>query len=265
MIQLVDPEDERIRDYRDLKDVNLRKALEPAGGLFIAESALVIQQALTAGYQPRSLLLAADRVEEFGEFLALVPPGTPVYVAEYDVLESVAGFPVHRGALASMHRPDPRDWSELISDAKRLVILEDIVDHTNLGAIFRSVAALGWDAVLISPRCADPLYRRSVRVSMGAVFHVPWARIEPWPSALADVAARGLRRVALTPDVSAVSLERVDRDGALALMLGSEGPGLTQRGFGEADELVRIPMARSIDSLNVSAAAAIALWALRPA
>lgn len=265
MITLVDADDPRLREYRDLKDVNLRKALEPAGGLFIAESALVIGQALTAGYRPRSLLLAADRVSEFGDLLERVPSDTPVYVADYDVLQSVAGFPVHRGALASIHRPEPREWSQLVTDAQRVVILEDIVDHTNLGAIFRSVAALGWDAILISPRCADPLYRRSVRVSMGAVFHVPWARIEPWPAALASLAAHGLRRVALTPDITAQSLEHVDRSAAIALMLGSEGPGLTERGLDAADQLIRIPMARSIDSLNVSAAAAIALWALRPA
>jgi tRNA G18 (ribose-2'-O)-methylase SpoU len=265
MITLVDPDDERIRDYRDLKDVNLRKILEPAGGLFIAESALVIRQALVAGYRPRSLLLASDRVDEFGDLLALLPPDTPVYLADYDVLESVAGFPVHRGALASMHRPEPREWSRLLDGANRVVILEDIVDHTNLGAIFRSIAALGWDAVLISPRCADPLYRRSVRVSMGAVFHLPWARIEPWPSALVELATRGWRRVALTPSENAQPLDHVERHGSLALMLGSEGPGLTQRSLDHADELVTIPMAQSIDSLNVSAAAAIALWALRPA
>jgi tRNA G18 (ribose-2'-O)-methylase SpoU len=265
VIELHEPTDERLRDYRDLKDVNLRKTLEPAGGLFIAESALVIHQALLAGYKPRSLLLASDRLGEFTELLDAVPPQTPIYVADYDVLQLVTGYPVHRGALASMHRPQPRSWLEILDDATRIVILEDIVDHTNLGAIFRSVAALGWDGVLLSPRCTDPLYRRSVRVSMGAVFHVPWARVDPWPGGLADVRARGWYLLALTPDTDAASLEDIDRKGSLGLMLGSEGPGLTHRGLAQADELVRIPMANSIDSLNVSAAAAIALWALRTA
>lgn len=265
MIELRDPTDERLRDYRDLKDVNLRKALEPAGGLFIAESALVIRQALRAGYQPRSLLLASDRLGEFSELLATIAPHTPIYVADYEVMHCVTGYSVHRGALASMHRPDPRTWLDVVDQATRIVILEDIVDHTNLGAIFRSVAALGWDGVLMSPRCTDPLYRRSVRVSMGAVFHVPWARIDSWSMGLAEMRNRGWRLLALTPNAEATALEYVDRNGSLALMLGSEGPGLTQRGLAQADELVQIPMAKSIDSLNVSAAAAIALWALRAA
>ena len=265
MIELRDPTDERLRDYRDLKDVNLRKTLEPAGGLFIAESALVIHQALLAGYQPRSLLLASDRVDEFTDLIDAAPPQTPIYLADYDVLQSVTGYPVHRGALASMHRPEPRDWLETIDHATRIVILEDIVDHTNLGAIFRSVAALGWDGVLLSPRCTDPLYRRSVRVSMGAVFHVPWARLDPWPGGLTELRNHGWRLLALTPNTDATSLEDIDREGPLALMLGSEGPGLTHRGLAQSDELVQIPMANSVDSLNVSAAAAIALWALRTA
>jgi tRNA G18 (ribose-2'-O)-methylase SpoU len=265
VIELRDPTDERLRDYRDLKDVNLRKVLEPAGGLFIAESALVIRQAILAGYQPRSLLLASDRLGEFSELLAIIAPQTPVYLADYDLLQSVTGYPVHRGALASMHRPEPRTWLDVVDHATRVVILEDIVDHTNLGAIFRSVAALGWNGVLMSPRCTDPLYRRSVRVSMGAVFNVPWARIDPWPEGLTELRNRGWRLLALTPSAGATSLEDFDREGPLALMLGSEGPGLTQRGLAQADELVRIPMANNIDSLNVSAAAAIALWALRAA
>jgi len=179
IIHVTDPADERLADYRDLTDVALRRRIEPAAGLYMAEGAKVISRAIGAGHRPRSLLVTErwlDSVE------SLVDADTPVYVAPAAVLESVTGYDVHRGALAAMHRPVLASVADVVRDARLVVVLEGIVDHTNVGAIFRSVAGLGADAILVSPTCADPLYRRSVKVSMGTVFQVPWTRIEPWPA-----------------------------------------------------------------------------------
>jgi len=267
VIEINDAADPRLADYRDLKDVTLRRLLEPSGGLYIAESDKVIEQALQAGHRPRSFVIARDRVSTFSGLEAWQATGAPVYGADYDVLRKLTGFHVHRGFLAAMHRPTPRTWSEIATHARRIVVLEDTVDHTNLGAIFRSIAALGWDGVLLSPRCADPLYRRSVRVSMGAVFAIPWARLEPWSGSVRDLGDLGFERLALTPDPVATDIATltVPRDQRVALFLGTEGTGLTEQTERMCDAAVRIPMASDIDSLNIGAAAAIALWALRPA
>jgi tRNA G18 (ribose-2'-O)-methylase SpoU len=256
-----DPADPRLTDYLALTDVALRIRREPAGGLFIAEGELVIGRALRAGYEPRSVLVAPPR-------LGSLPPGigadVPVYVAPVPLLAEVTGFHVHRGALASMRRRPVPAATDLLPTARRVVVLEDIVNHTNLGAIFRCAAALGMDAVLLSPRCADPLYRRSVRVSMGEVFAVPYARLGPWPDALTSLRGAGFRLVALTPGADAVPIDRLGAaaDDRVALLLGTEGPGLTPAAVEAADTKVRIPMAGGVDSLNVAAAAAIACYVL---
>jgi tRNA G18 (ribose-2'-O)-methylase SpoU len=189
----------------------------------------------------------------------------PVYTASYDVLRELTGFNVHRGALASFHRKALPTVADLLADSGRVVVLEDMVSHTNLGAIFRCSAALGMDAVLLSPACADPLYRRSVRVSMGAVFAVPYARAEVWPGVLDEIASAGLTRVALTPASDAIPLDdmrsRPDAE-RLAVLFGSEGPGLTEGALARTDIRVRIPMSGGVDSLNVATAAAVAFYVL---
>lgn len=258
---ITDPDDERIADYRALTDVELRTRWEPPHGLFIAEGELVLRRALRAGYRPRSFLVDAKRV---GQLAGALPDGAPVYAGTRDVLERATGFHVHRGVLASFHRKDLPAASEVLAGARRVVILEDVNNHTNLGAIFRGAAALGIDAVLLSPSCADPLYRRSVRVSMGEVFAIPYATVEPWPDALTRVRAAGFSVLAMTLAPDAVPLHRIEpayRERP-ALLLGAEGPGLSRRAIEASDARVIIPMRRGVDSLNVAAASAVAFWEL---
>jgi len=192
--------------------------------------------------------------------------GVPVYFAEHDVIEQLTGFHLHRGALAAMQRPALPTVESLIADARRVIVLEDVVDHTNVGAIFRSAAALGVDAVLITPRCADPLYRRSIRVSMGTVFQVPWTRIDPWPHGMGVLHEAGLTIAAMALSDDSVSLDDLESEPPerLALVVGTEGDGLSHRTVADADLTLRIPMAGGVDSLNVAAASAVAMWALRP-
>ena len=265
IVEIGDAGDPRLADYRDLTDVALRRVLEPDGGLYIAESAKVIGRALAAGHRPRSILVQPKWVPEVTALLADVGDDTPVYVAPAEVAESLTGYAVHRGALAAMHRPTSPSVAEVVAGARTVVILEDIVDHTNVGAIFRSAAALGADAVLISPRCADPLYRRSVRVSMGTVFQVPWTRLPEWREARALLSDLGFHVAALALADGAVGLDdfAADRPDRIAMLLGAEGDGLSRRAMRAADSVVTIPMAGGVDSLNVAAAAAVALWALR--
>lgn len=261
-----DPGDERVADYLRLTDMALRTKTEPAHGLYLAESDKVIRRALAAGHRPRSMLLAPRWVSDLADLVRIVEDaGAPVYVADAPVIRELTGFHLHRGAIAAMHRPPPRDLGEVIAQARRVVVLEDIVDHTNVGAVFRSVAALGMDAVLVTPRCADPLYRRSVRVSMGTVFQVPWTRTGPWPAAVADLRAAGFTVAALALDPGAITLDALAADPPerLALILGAEGDGLSSRTITAADLVVRIPMSGAVDSLNVAAAGAVAAWALR--
>jgi tRNA G18 (ribose-2'-O)-methylase SpoU len=262
LTEILDPADERLADYRGLTDVALRSRIEPPHGLFIAESEAVIRRALAAGYRPRSLVMAPEWLERMVGLVADV--GAPVYSAPYDVLRSLTGFHVHRGALASFHRQPLPDVTTVAAGAHRLVVLEDIVSHTNLGAIFRCAAALGMDGVVLSPSCADPLYRRSVRVSMGEVFAIPYARAGAWPAALDDLRAGGFRLLALTPAESATPLpDLAPRDDErLGVLLGSEGPGLSAAALERSDVQVQIPMAAAVDSLNVAAAAAITFWEL---
>ena len=257
----------------DLTDVALRSKSEPAKGLYIAESSTVLRRALDAGHRPRSVLLAPRWLPDVEEMLAAVPDAAdvPVYVAAPDLLEQVTGFHVHRGALAAMHRPVLSTVADVLASARggrgarRVAVLEDIVDHTNVGAIFRSAAGIGVDAVLVTPRCADPLYRRSVRVSMGTVFQVPWTRIDPWPEGIEVLRAAGFVTAALALTDRAITLDELAADAPerLALVLGTEGDGLRPGTITGADTVVRIPMAGGVDSLNVAAATAVAFWATR--
>jgi len=263
IVPIVDPADPQLRDYTGLTDVTLRRLTEPRDGLYIAESTKVIERALAAGHRPRSVLLQQKWLDELQPLLAGFD--IPVFLASQEVLEAITGFVMHRGALASMHRPSLPDPAELLAGARRVVVLEDIVDHTNVGAIFRAVAGLGADAVLVTPRCADPLYRRSVRVSMGAVLQVPWTRLEEWPDAASPLHDAGFTIAALALDADAVTLDAfaADPPERVALLLGTEGDGLSAAAIDGADVVVTIPMARNVDSLNVAAASAVALWALR--
>lgn len=252
-----------LQDYAKLTDVALRMVREPEGGLYIAESLTVIERALRAGHQPRSVLTSPKWLPALEGMLA--GHDVPVHVGEPEILEALTGFHLHRGALASMHRPELADPADLLRDARRVVIIEDVVDHTNVGAIFRSVAGLGADAVLITPRCADPLYRRSVRVSMGTVLQVPWTRLPEWDEAGPLLREAGFTIAALALAEGAVSLREFAATAPerVALLLGSEGDGLSRRALGAADTIVTIPMAHGVDSLNVAAASAVALYALQ--
>lgn len=256
-IPISDPADPRLADYRDLRDVQLRSHFEVEHGLFVAEGEKVVRRAAEAGFAPRSFLMS----EKWVEGLADVVGDVPVYVGTDAVVEQVAGFPVHRGALAAFERKALPSVDEVLDGARSVLVLEDIVDHTNVGAVFRSGAAMGFDAVLLAPRCADPLYRRAIKVGMGAVFSMPWTRLPDWHSALPELSARGFNTVALTLAEDAVPIEDavagLDR---LALVLGSEGHGLSPRWEQSADQRAIIPMAPGIDSLNVAAASAVACY-----
>lgn len=265
-LRIADPADSRLGDYVGLTDVALRSRREPELGLYLAESEKVIRRALAAGHRPRSLLLSPRWVEPMRELVAeVLSQGAPVYVGEPQVLRAVTGFHIHRGAIAAMHRPVSRDPAAVVRGARRVVVLEDIVDHTNVGAVFRSAAGIGADAILVSPRCADPLYRRSVRVSMGTVFQVPWARL-PWPGGLHLLRRSGFVVAALALVDTGIDLDELHRwnPERLALVLGTEGDGLSAAALDAAEVAVRIPMHGGVDSLNVAAAAAVALWAVRP-
>jgi tRNA G18 (ribose-2'-O)-methylase SpoU len=265
LIEVTDPSDPRLHDYSGLTDVELRKVREPAEGLFLAEGEKVIRRALAAGYPMRSTLLSPKWVEAMRPLIDAVD--APVYVGSEPLLEAVTGFHVHRGALASMQRIPVPEAGSVLAEARRVVVMEDIVNHTNLGAIFRSAAALGMDAAVLTPSCADPLYRRSVRVSMGTVFALPYARLDSWPGGLATLAEHGFRTIALTPGPTAIDLRelRFGPEEKVALLLGTEGDGLSDPALAAADLRVRIPMAAGVDSLNVAAAAAVACYAIAAA
>lgn len=257
---ITDPADERIADYRALTDVELRTRWEPPHGLFIAEGELVIRRALAAGYEPRSFLVETKRVGQLSDLSG----AAVIYAGDPEVLQEITGFHVHRGVLASFRRKPVPTAADVLRDAKRVVVLEDINNHTNIGAIFRGVAALGMDGVLLSPTCADPLYRRSVRVSMGEVFAIPYATVEPWPKALESVRSAGFALLAMTPDATALPIQKLtaQQRSRAALIMGAEGPGLSAQALNASDVRVRIPMRRGVDSLNVAAATAVACWEL---
>ena len=262
VVEVDDPDDPRLTDYRSLTDVALRTRVEPPLGLFIAEGALVIERAIAAGYRLRSVLVSPRWLERTAP--AIGTADAPVYVGSEDLLAQITGFNVHRGTLAAVHRRPTPTVEDLVATSRRLVVLEDLVNHTNLGAIFRAAAGLGIDGIVLSPSSADPLYRRSVRVSMGAVFVLPYARATSWPAAIDVVRAGGFEVLALTPAADAARLDdlRVSPGERIAVLLGTEGPGLSDAAIERADRAIRIPMAAGIDSLNVASAAAVAFWVL---
>ncbi len=259
-----DPTDDRLADYVRLRDASLRRSLETEQGLFIAEGEKVIRRAVEAGYKPRSFLLAPRWLDGLSDVLHRWPE-VPVYLVSEELAEAVTGFHVHRGALASLQREQRHTVADLLK-LERVVVLEDIVDHTNVGAVLRNAAGLGWDGALLAPRSADPLYRRSIKVAMGAVFSLPWARLTDWHAAPALLIEAGFTTVALTLSDDAVDLaEHADRLAArpkLAVLLGTEGAGLSDRWSQHASVRAKIGMHAGIDSLNVAAAAAIACYSL---
>ena len=264
-IDVTDVADARLRDYIALRDASLRRTIET--GLFIAEGEKVIRRAAETGHRARSFLLAPRWIDGLRDILEASP--APCYVISEALAEQVTGFHVHRGALASFERRPATAVEDVVAGASRIVVLEDIVDHTNVGAIIRSVAALGWDGVLLAPRAADPLYRRAVKTSMGAVFSLPWARLD-WVTGPQDLRAGGFTVVAMALRDDAVPMHDLAHDLAehqrpIALLVGTEGSGLSDRWLANCDIVVRIPMARGIDSLNVAAATAVACHALGPA
>ncbi len=259
LVEIDDPADPRLADYRDLRDVELRKHVEAEHGLFLAEGEKVVRRAVEGGFVPRSFLMAPRWLDGLSSVLATTD--APCYVMSEALAEQVTGFHVHRGALASLQRRPLPSVASVLDGARSVLVLEEVVDHTNVGAIFRSGAALGFDAVLLAPRCADPLYRRAIKVSMGAVFATPWTRLPDWYDALPALGEAGFTTVALTLAPDAVPVEDavtgLDR---VALVLGSEGHGLSPRWEQAADRRAIIPMTAGIDSLNVAAATAVACY-----
>ena len=254
---------EGMRDYTQLTDVALRSVREPAEGLFIAESSKIIRRAHTAGLSPRSFLTSPKWLFDLADIIS--ESDVPIFIGTDAAVETLTGFHLHRGALAAMARPALAPVASLVEDARRIVIIEDIVDHTNVGALIRSAAAMGVDAVLVTPRCADPLYRRAIRVSMGTVFQVPWTRIESWPEGINTLQDAGFVVAGMTLGAGAITLDELvaeDHD-KLALVFGSEGRGLTHATEQRLDRRVTIPMMGGVDSLNVAAASALALYATR--
>ncbi|CAM3782681.1 RNA methyltransferase [Kibdelosporangium persicum] len=260
VIRITDPADERLADFRDLTTADRRPDRPGGKGLVIAEGVVVVRRLLASPYPVRSLLGVERRIAELD---AEVDGSIPAYVTSADVMAEVVGFHLNRGVLAVADRAAP--WGlEDLARAKRLVVLEGVGDHENLGALFRNVAALGWGGVVLGPGCSDPLYRRSVRVSMGHVLAVPFTNVTEWPGALEFLRSKGFQVLALTPRADSLPLDEVDAGGPVAVLLGSEGPGLTGVAIDAADHAVRIPMSGGVDSLNVATAGAVAFYALGP-
>lgn len=261
IVHLDDPADPRLADYVHLRDVQLRQKMESEHGIFLAEGEKVVRRAVEAGHAPSSFLMSPRWIDGLADVLDATE--APCFVLADAAIETITGFHVHRGALAALHRPAPVPVAQVLASARRLVVMEDLADHANVGAIFRSAAALGFDGVLLSPRCADPLYRRAIKVSMGAVFTVAHARIDDWYAAPDVLRDAGFTTCALTVGDGAVAIDQVpsgtDR---LALVVGSEGHGLSERWEHGADLRVTIPMAAGIDSLNAAASVAVACWEL---
>ena len=270
IIEITDLAAPELDAFVRLTEAQLRCRLEPEKGLFIAESPKVIHRALDAGYEPVSFLTERKHIEgQAAEVLARCGD-IPVYTADDETLTALTGYELTRGVLCAMRRPKLKSVEELCQNARRVAVLEGIVDHTNVGAIFRSAAALGIDAVLLTPTCCDPLYRRAARVSMGTVFQVPWTRIgetnKDWPDAgLARLNALGFKTAAMALSDKSVSIDdgTLTAEEKLAIVLGTEGDGLSARTIAHCDYTVKIPMAHGVDSLNVAAASAVAFWELR--
>ncbi|MEP6660249.1 MAG: RNA methyltransferase [Acidimicrobiales bacterium] len=256
MQRVDDPDDPRVALYRSLPDAELRRSVESENGIFIAEGKIVVRRLLASGYQTRSVLVAPNRVEALADVLTALE--CPVYVAASPVLDAIAGFPIHRGVLACADRPPDLLVAAVANGARRLAVLEEISDHENLGALARSAAAFGIDALVLSPGCCDPLSRRALRVSMGTLLALPFARSRAWPADLAALAGMGFARWGLTPSTDACPIELLGVPERIAVVLGAEGPGLSAAVLECVDRRVRITTSSSVDSLNVAAAAAIA-------
>lgn len=270
IIFIDDFSDPRLDLFARLTEVQLRSRLEPEKGIFIAESPKVIHRALDAGCEPVALLMERRHIEGQGAGVIARCGEVPVYTGEEALLTRLTGYALTRGVLCAMKRPAPSRAEDLLQSARRVAVLENITDHTNLGAIFRSAAALSMDGVLLTPSCCDPLYRRSVRVSMGTVFQVPWARLgdraEDWPEkGMALLRAMGFATaaMALRNDTADIDDPELLAQPKLAIVLGTEGDGLAPETIAKCDYTVRIPMAAGVDSLNVAAAGAVAFWQLR--
>ena len=283
-IHLDSIDDERVAAYTNLTEIQLRNKLEPSKGLFIAESPKVIDRALAAGREPISLLVEEPWIEGMSETFNVIDErwgaDIPVYVASPDQLKKLTGYRLHRGALAAMKRWPLPSVEEVCRGAHRIAVMEDIVDHTNVGALMRSAAALDVDSVLVTPSCGDPLYRRAARVSMGTVFQVPWTRIggderHYWPFiGMQELRDLGFTTVAMALEDDSISLDELvrrlnndesadDHIDKLALIFGTEGDGLSHHTISRADLTVKIPMSHGVDSLNVAASSAVAFYATR--
>ena len=273
LVEVDDPGDPRLADYRDLRDVQLRTHLEAEHGLFLAEGEKVVRRAVEAGCTPRSFLMAERWLDGLADVLG--PADAPCFVVTEDLAEQVTGFHVHRGALASLERRPPATLEDVLAGAgagagdveppSRIAVLEDFVDHGNVGSAFRNAAALGVGAVLATPRCADPLYRRAIKTSMGAVFSVPWTRLDPWPGSLDALRAHGYVVAAMTLSEDAITLDDLvaQQHPRTAFVFGTEGHGVRPATAARADHRVRIPMEAGVDSLNVAAATAVTFYATR--
>lgn len=269
IIEITDFHAPELDPYARLTQNQLRNRLEPEKGIFIAESPKVIDRALDAGYEPVSLLMERRQITGPAAGILSRCGDAPVYTADRELLAALTGFELTRGVLCAFRRPAPRPVEELCRDARRVAVLEGIVDSTNVGAIFRSAAALNMDAVLINPSCCDPLCRRAVRVSMGTVFQVPWGQLgdspADWPEKGMDVLhALGFKTAAMALSDRSVSIddEQLAREPKLAIVLGTEGDGLAAGTIASCDYTVKIPMSHDVDSLNVAAASAVAFWQL---
>lgn len=263
IIEITDLNDPALAPYFRLTEAQLRNKRNPAEGIFIAESHKVIGHALDAGCEPLSFLMERRQIEGVSGTILERCPGVPVYTADRDVLANLTGYELTRGCLCAMRRPAPGTVEEVTQNARRVAVLDGIVDASNVGAILRSAAALHMDAVLLSPTCCDPLHRRCVRVSMGTVFQIPWARLNrDWPRQLRDLGIK-TAALALTDRSVGIDDKTLAAEERLALVLGTEGDGLAPEIIESCDYTVRIPMSHGVDSLNVAAAAAVAFWELR--
>ena len=270
IIEITDLSRPELDAFCRLTEAQLRNRLEPEKGVFIAESPTVIGLALDAGYEPLALLTERKFIEGKAAGIIARCGEIPLYTGEREVLARLTGYELTRGVLCAMRRPSPKDFREVCAGTRRVAVLENVVDSTNVGAIIRSAAALGIDAVLLTPSCCDPLNRRAVRVSMGTVFQIPWAYIgeQPadWPSPGLDwLNELGFKTAAMALREDSVSIddEGLAAEPKLAIVLGTEGTGLTTRTIADCDYTVRIPMQHGVDSLNVAAASAVAFWQLR--
>ena len=262
MIEITDISAPELDVFARLTENQLRNKKDPQKGIFIAESPKVIKTALDAGYEPLSFLMERKHIEGDAKEILAACEDVPVYTADREVLEQLTGYALTRGVLCAMRRPAPKEAQEVLQGAKRVAVLESIVDSTNIGAIFRSAAALGMDAVLLTDTCCDPYNRRAVRVSMGTVFQVPWAVV---PDPMVFLKEHGFQTCAMALDDRAISIEdeRLQREEKLAIYLGTEGDGLNKNTIARCDYTVMIPMYHGVDSLNVAAASAVAFWQLR--